>query len=436
VSSTRHFLSRELIATLVVSLLAGWVVGHIAWCLVIGLFSYMLWHQRQLSRLYEWAMNDKLSDPPVSHGVWGELFDRFHRTQRANLKQRVRLKKVIKRFRDSTFALHDGFVMIDAHDNLDWWNPAAERLLGLRKTDQGQQVTNLLRDPSFRQYFKSHQYDKAIEMISPLNHEVTLHCQISAFGKRDRLMVVRDITELKKLDRVRKDFVANVSHELRTPLTVVSGYLETMSENTDSIPRAWAKAMPQMLQQTQRMNNLIQDLLMLSNLESRATAQRHQVVDMTSLLRSICHDLQTSIDDKQQTLELNLDSHTRLLGQHQELYSLASNLISNASKYSPEQSTITVNWREVNGDLCLEVSDNGPGIAPQHIPRLTERFYRVDEGRAQTTGGTGLGLSIVKHILINHDGQLEIQSQFGKGSQFICLFHGQRAASGTLTAVG
>ena len=414
---------RQILFILVASLIVGLTVGELAWTLVLSFSGYIIWNLRQLFRLYDWLKKDELTDPPDSHGLWGSTFDHIYKLQKGQLKYRARLKKVIKRFRDSTFALKDGFVMLDEHGNIDWWNPAAEKILGLRAPfDSHQLITNLVRHPKFIRYFESDNHDHTLEIPSPLNNDITIEIQITRFGKQDHLIVVRDVTELKQLDSMRTDFVANVSHELRTPLTVIDGYLETMADNIDMLNPAWHKPIHQMSEQTRRMSTLINDLLLLSRIESRDTNTRHSATDIGVTLSAIHSDLTSILAAKQQNLIIELTSKKRLLGPKEQAYSLISNLITNASKYSHQGSDIKVLWQDTAAGAQLRIEDNGIGIAPTDIPRLTERFYRVDRGRAQAIKGTGLGLAIVKHVLINLDGSLDIQSKVGAGSVFSCHF--------------
>jgi two-component system, OmpR family, phosphate regulon sensor histidine kinase PhoR len=414
---------RQIAIILGLSLIVGLAIGYLSWTLVFSLSGYIIWNLRQLFRLYYWLKKDELTDPPASHGLWGSTFDHIYQLQKGQLKYRARLKKVIKRFRDSTYALKDGFVMLDSNGHIDWWNPAAKNILGLRAPfDSNQLITNLIRHPKFISYFESENHDHALEIPSPLNTDITLEFQITRFGKQDHLIVVRDVTELKQLDNMRTDFVANVSHELRTPLTVIDGYLEAMSDNIETLSPPWHKPVNQMSEQTRRMSTLINDLLLLSRIESRDSSIRHTPVDVGSIITSIRSDLSTLLAEKQQSISIELPSNKQLLGPKEQTYSLIGNLITNASKYSGEGASIKVVWQDSGEGAQLSVEDNGIGIAPMDIPRLTERFYRVDRGRAQAIKGTGLGLAIVKHALINLDGTLDIQSKVGVGSTFSCHF--------------
>lgn len=414
---------RQLIIILVISLAIGIAIDQIAWTLVCSLSAYLFWNLRQLFRLFDWLRKDELTDPPVSHGLWGTTFDHIYQLQQRQLKYRARLKKVIKRFRDSTFALKEGFVMLDDQGNIDWWNPAAGKLLGLRSNfDNNQLITNLIRHPKFKEYFQKKHNERALVIPSPMSNDIMLEYQVTRFGKSDQLIVVRDITELTQLEKVRTDFVANVSHELRTPLTVIDGYLETMSDNREMLSSAFHKPLTQMSEQTRRMSALINDLLLLSRIEARDNNAKHTPTDISHTLKAIQADLRSSLEEKEQQLTIDLQSSYQLLGPKDQIYSLIANLATNAIKYSEQHSRIHITWRDSENGAILSVEDNGMGIPAIDIPRLTERFYRVDRGRAQAIKGTGLGLAIVKHILVNLDGTLEIDSKVGEGSTFTCHF--------------
>ncbi len=426
---------RHLLIFAFVALFAGWLLDATTIVLLLALTGYIGWNLRQQFRLYKWLKQPNTIDPPTSHGLWGEIFDDIYKLQQRQLKYRARLKRVIKRFRDSTYALRDGFVMLDHEGNIEWWNPAAERLLGLvQKTDVGQLLTNLIRDPAFKTYFEKNDYEKPLELTSPVNDQVKLQYQIALFGRQDRLMIVRDITEMKKLEQVRTDFVANMSHEIRTPITVLNGYLETLAEANEPAPPLWQRALSNMQHQTERMTMLIQDLLTLSKLETSHAAAAPKLVKVDKMIVRVNSDLGSMLAAKKQTLTVACQSGSAISGIESELYSLLSNLISNASKYSPEASEIKVSWTSDATGGQLTVEDQGVGIDYKDIPRLTERFYRVDKGRSSNTGGTGLGLAIVKHILINHDAGLDISSTPGKGSIFTCRFPVQRLHNASQTA--
>tara|TARA_R110000850_G_scaffold38541_2_gene100376 strand:+ start:6986 stop:8278 length:1293 start_codon:yes stop_codon:yes gene_type:complete len=414
---------------LLASVLVGLVTGQLAWALVVGLSIYLGWHLHQMIRFLQWLGTRRNEAPPDAHGMWGEIFDRIYQMQRRDSRMRAKQQLVIDRIQASTAALSDAVVMIDAKGRLEWWNHAAERLLGLRSPDDsGQHVTNLLRDPKFVEYFEANQFREPLDIASHLNLSARLQYTITHYGQGERLMVVRDTTRLHNLEQMRKDFVANVSHELRTPLTVVVGYLETLQDSDEPINPRWKRALQQMQQQSQRMQNLLNDLLMLSRLENDDRNVEQHSVDISQMLKTIAQDARALSAERRHQISLEADPGISLRGAPEELRSAFSNLVFNAVKYTPDEGEIHIRcWQDDNG-AHVSVRDNGTGIAAQHISRLTERFYRVDSSRSTHTGGTGLGLAIVKHVLLRHNGRLEINSVVGEGSVFTCHFHPGRLA--------
>ncbi|HYQ39391.1 MAG TPA: phosphate regulon sensor histidine kinase PhoR [Pseudomonas sp.] len=426
----RGALIRRLLLLLAVCLLVGLLSGEYAWPLVVGLGGYLFWSQRQLVRLYGWlkrARPDEL--PPESSGLWGEVFDEIYNLQKRNQRARGRLQAVVDRVQESTAALQDAVVMLDAQGNLEWWNRAAETLLGLKRTqDGGQPITNLIRHPRFQEYFRQGNDREPLELPSPVNDHVRLQFQLTLYGNGEHLMLVRDVTRVHQLEQMRKDFVANVSHELRTPLTVITGYLETLLDNVEAVNPRWLRALQQMQQQGSRMQNLLNDLLLLARLEASEHPAASKPVAVDLLLLSIRTDAQALSAGRNHQISLDADPSVRIKGSEAELRSAFSNLVFNAVKYTPAEGRIHIRWWADAAGAHLAVEDNGPGIEAKHIPRLTERFYRVDASRAANTGGTGLGLAIVKHVLIHHRGQLRIESTPGKGSTFTCHFPPEQVA--------
>ena len=406
--------------------LFGLMFDLVAWSLAITGMGYLVWHYIQLNKLQAWLSTSDTSEPPYSYGLWGALFDDVYRLQRRQKKSKKRLKAVIRKVQDSTTALRDGVLMVNSTAELEWWNDAAGQLLGLKEQhDIGHPITNLVRDPEFKAYFSNAQYETPLELISPVNNEQILLIHITLFGKKDRLIVCRDISHMKQLEAMRQDFIANASHELRTPLTVIAGYLETFIEYEDTLSPKWSRALHQMHQQSQRMQTLIDDLLMLSRLENSDDHQSVKV-PLTSLLTNIKEDA-VSLSAGQHSITLKCEDIS-MMGNVSELSSAFSNLIFNAIKYTPEHGEINIKCFEDKKGIHVLVADNGLGIDGKHIPRLTERFYRADPSRHSETGGTGLGLAIVKHVLLRHEGHLEIHSELGEGSQFICHFPRSRKA--------
>lgn len=398
--------------------LIGLIFDAVAWSLAVTGMAYLIWHYIQLRKLQMWLNASGVSDPPYSYGLWGALFDDAYRLQRKQRKSKKRLKAVIRRVQESTTALRDGVLMVNNQAELEWWNDAAGHLLGLKEQhDIGHPITNLVRDPEFKAYFDAAEYDTPLELVSPVNHEQVIQIHITLFGKKDRLIVCRDISHMKQLEAMRQDFIANASHELRTPLTVIAGYLETFIEYENSLSPRWTRALHQMHQQSQRMQSLIDDLLMLSRLENSDDTQPVKV-PLAALLADIKDDA-VALSGGRHGVSLTCDD-IHVLGNASELSSAFSNLIFNAVKYTPEQGEISIQCYRNKKGIHVSVKDNGLGIDSKHIPRLTERFYRADPSRHSETGGTGLGLAIVKHVLLRHDGHLEIKSELGEGSEFTC----------------
>lgn len=421
---------RLIIVFLIACSALGLLVGHPVWGLLAGLVCYVGWTLRQIHKLSRWLSHSSASmEAPESRGFWGELFDALHRQQKNHLLTRDRLQAQINRVQESTNAMRDGVVMTDADGGLVWWNESAEYLLGLRRSsDRGQLIYNLIRKPAFKAYFDARDYREPLDLHSPARPHLRLQIQINLFGDNERLIVAKDVTRLFQLEQMRRDFVGNVSHEMRTPLTVISGYLETMVDNADQLPAKWQRAITTMARQSSRMEALITDLILLSRLETGEKMLDDAVTDIKVLVTQICHDARALSGDQNHQFTLEIGERCFLRGDHSQLRSAFSNLIFNAVKYTPAGGHITIHWDTDAQGAHLSVKDTGIGIDPVHIPRLTERFYRADPSRHQETGGTGLGLAIVKHVLLNHDGRLEIRSQYGDGSEFICHFPRERIA--------
>jgi len=421
---------RRIIAGLVMATLIGAWYGYPLYGLLAGLLVYFIWTLAQARQLHRWLSDPGASqEAPQSLGFWGDIFDSLHRLHQGHLHTQDRLRAQIHRVRESTNAMRDGVIMTNAHGAMEWWNESAGHLLGFRRdTDQGQYIHNLIRNPDFKAYFDSGDYREPLELHSPARPHIRLQIQISLFGDNDRLIVARDVTRLYQLEQMRRDFIANVSHEMRTPLTVISGYLETLVDHARELPPKWRRAVQTMATQASRMEALITDLILLSQIETGEHTGRDQLTDVRALLQQICHDARTLSGDKGHNIHLRVRDDRLLLGDEGQLRSAFSNLVFNAVKYTPAGGDINVTWYSDRDGAHLSVQDTGIGIDPVHIPRLTERFYRADPSRHQDTGGTGLGLAIVKHVLINHDGKLEIQSRIGEGSEFICHFPKERLA--------
>ena len=402
--------------------LIGWLFSATGLGLAAGLGVFIFQQLRQLRALHRWLTRNPQAEPPAAKGLWGELFDRLYRYQKGQRHTQERLRTTLKRIQESSEAMRDSVVMLDQHGDLEWWNGAADRMLGLlTRQDRGQHITNLVRDPRFVAYFNARDYREPLTLPSPIDERIILQIQITLYGNDERLLMARDITRLHRLEQMRRDFVANVSHELRTPLTVLAGYLETYADNAELLPPRLARSLSQMQEQTSRMQSLVNDLLLLSRLELEHSGDDHSPLDMGELLENVCRDA-AALAHGQQQITVEIDEERTLLGSDQEIRSAVSNLAFNAVRYTPPGSHIVLRWKRCTRGACVEVEDNGDGIDPEHVPRLTERFYRVDKGRSTATGGTGLGLAIVKHVLLRHDASLAIETQPGRGALFRCTF--------------
>jgi len=361
---------------------------------------------------------------PQSSGIWEEVYYLLYRLRRRNKSRKKKLLVLLERFRTATAALPDATAVLGPRDEIDWFNGAAERLLGLRKGDIGQQIGNLLRNPKFAEFLAKPKYGATVSIPSPVIDNGQLEIRIVPYGEDLRLLIAQDVTHLRFMERVRSDFVSNVSHELRTPLTVLRGYVETLGDADEDMPAHYQKMIRRMEEQTTRMQRLIDGLLSLTKLETGEMAANKRV-DAALLLKSIC-DEGHQLAKKGQTLELALESKANFLGTEGELRSAFSNLVVNALKYAPENGRVSVRWRDEAGGAVLEVEDNGPGIPSEHLPRLTERFYRVETGKPAGDNGAGLGLAIVKHVMTRHEAELKIASILEKGSCFSCKFPEKR----------
>jgi two-component system phosphate regulon sensor histidine kinase PhoR len=388
----------------------------------IGILLYLFHHLFWLDKLLAWYKKPDLNAMPLGRGAWEDVFTTIYHEQRRYNRSKTQLSSALERFRHAASALPDGVVLLDDDNKIEWCNKPAEQQLGLSlKQDISQPIVYLVRNTDFIQYLKYHIDTDPIKLKSWIKSDVTLEIQLVAFGSNQKLLISRDVSQVEKLEHMRRDFIANVSHELRTPLTVVGGFLETLGDMDGAVPESLKSYFDMMQHQTSRMRLLIEDLLALSQLESGATSPDEADLDVTALLNTILNESK-SLSNGRHTLTLESDQKLGLVGSNQELHSAFGNLVSNAIRYTPDGGSIAMNWEENNHEAIFSVTDTGLGIEQQHIDRLTERFYRVDRSRSRETGGTGLGLSIVKHILSRHQGRLEITSEFGKGSTFKAVF--------------
>ena len=407
-------------------LLLGWALGHAGFGLAAGLLLFAALQMRQLLRLQHWLASRQLH-APEAQGAWQPVFDALERRRKNERRRRRVLLDALESFRDAARALPDGIIAIDDSDTIHWFNKSAKRLLGFRyPADLGNHLTHLVRSPRFVQWLGDARRDEVLmDLPSPEDERVRLLCRLIAYRPGFRLLIVRDISNLMRLEQIRRDFVANVSHELRTPLTVINGYMEALEPEEMG---EFAPLFVQMRQQSRRMAHIVEDLLTLSRLEAQSVPVDDPVA-MQPLLTAMLRDAQAlSAGRHQICIEAAVDRDLR--GSGKDLHSAFSNLVVNAVRYTPDGGSIRLRWdTTTDGGAAFSVIDSGQGIQAQHLPRLTERFYRVSNSRSRDSGGTGLGLAIVKHVLNAHDARLEIESRVGHGSCFRCVFPAARVVA-------
>jgi two-component system phosphate regulon sensor histidine kinase PhoR len=404
--------------------LIGWVYGHADWGLLVAALLVLVWHTRQLLSFNRAVHTRDFERFRYGEGIWQRMFSRYNYEHERALRAKREYRRLLKEIRRSTDAMPDGAVILDEDNQIVMCNKAAKRLGGLkRKKDRGQRVDNILRDPKLAELLHSGVFAQEIEIPSPVKDEAWLNCRVVPYGANQKLLFLRDITERIRLTKMRRDFVANASHELRSPLTVISGYLESLSEDP-GLEKNWGQPIRQMQQQAQRMNTVVSELLELSRLESAGPASTDEVVDVTGLLSAA----KKSYAGQEGVAEIEVisESSAQLLAAGNEIESVISNLLSNAVRHTPADGRITLAWSVYEKGAEIVVTDTGEGIPAEQIPRLTERFFRVHRGRPREDGGVGLGLAIVKHVLGRHDAELSITSDLGKGSEFRCRFPAER----------
>ncbi len=413
----------RIILILVFATIAGLVSGYILQAWVFGVLFYAAWLLLKTRAFYLWAEEYDGSYPPDHGGIWGDIFDMIYRFRKRNDAIKEELKQQLEQVQASMNALQHGVVAIDNDDHIRWWNPAAEQLLGFKEPqDSGKPVHNLIRHPKFIDYLQSQSFSSTVVIPSPIDTNTILEIQTTIFGNQQKLLMVQDISRLVRLEQMRKDFVANVSHELRTPLTVINGYLEIIESNIQNLDETWRTPIKKINDQSTRMTEIVEDLSVLSRLDNDETQNDLENISVKPLIERICKDareIRSDID-----INISIEGETFVLsGSESELHSCFSNIIFNAVKYAEAQElNLSIRLEQNDGSQNIHFSDDGIGIDPVHLPRLTERFYRADKSHSRQTGGTGLGLAIVKHILMRHNGELAIESKLGQGSTFSCLF--------------
>jgi len=424
-------------AVLLVALLLGLITGHMALCFAILLGIYAFVQNWNLLRLERWLRFRRVQPPPDINGPWGEVVAIVNRIYRRKQYHRQRVMELLREFRRLTTAMPEGAVLLGPENEILWFNGRAGDWLGLRrKRDFGMRIENLVRHPDFVEYLRAGSPADGV-VVQDTGHGVprwlSFHIVRSDTGVR-QLLIVRDVSRDQQLQAMRKDFVANASHELRSPLTVLSGYLDALADD-EKLDPTWRSPVAEMRRQAERMSTIINELLELSKLESQDTPKDERPVDVGGMLAMIRKEI-LQLDERPKHIHLAIESDAMLRGSETELHSVISNLVSNAVKYTPREGEIEMRWWVDAQGAHLSVRDTGIGIAPEHIPRLTERFYRVDPGRARSMGGAGLGLAIVKHALQRHGAALRIQSREGAGSTFTCDFPLERVVSRDKQAAG
>ncbi len=427
------FALARLAGILVLGLCFGLLIGPIwVWVLAAACL-YLGWQLVTLYRLDRWLRLRSQIDPPNLGGIWGDIVGQVVRLHRRKQFHKQRLIQLFRELRRSTAALPDGVIILSSQREIVWFNRQAARLLGLKRPmDLGLRIDNLIRSPEFVLYLHGDDFAMPLVIRPPVQLDLYLALQMVPYGGGQSLLLVRDVTRQMRLEAMRKDFVANASHELRTPLTVISGYLDTLADDP-SIDSAWTGPIKDMRAQAQRMNAIIADLLVLSRLESTDGEAARDAIDVPNMLERLHRDALASVDRPRQVV-LELESTAGLFGSAHELESAFTNLLVNGMKYTLAEGTVRMRWWTDADGAYFSVIDSGIGIPAEHIPRLTERFYRVDAGRSRGQGGSGLGLAIVKHALQRHGGWLDVQSTEGKGSTFTCHFPQQRIRQSTVPA--
>ena len=420
--SSRTFITR-IIAVQIFAGLVGYLFGNVYFALALTSFGLLLWNYSHLFKLMDWLWQGTSISPPQARGIWGRIYDGLYHRIRKQRKKQKQLNERIRKFRDGAEALPDAAIVLSTELTILWGNKKASQLIGIRwPGDVGQRIDNLIRFPEFAKYLDDGNYESPCLIISPVNSELQLELRMMSYGSDQILLLARDISKIQRLEEMRRDFVANVSHELKTPLTVVRGYVEMVQLDESALTPHWQKAFVTIETQVSRMDRLVDQLLVLSRVENKAEDDSLQQVDLSRLILAIVEDVQWLNQEKNHTISDNIAPDIQINGNEHELKSACMNLLSNAIAYTPENGVIDVSLTSDGNKVRFSVKDNGPGIKPEHVNRLTERFFRVDKSRSRNTGGSGLGLAIVKHVLNHHNAELAIESEWNKGSEFIIYF--------------
>jgi two-component system, OmpR family, phosphate regulon sensor histidine kinase PhoR len=403
----------------------GLLLGAFWPALALALAIALVWNALRLHRLLRQLTGRRRFLSPEGWGVYAEIDARLYQRQAEGRQRKRRLRALLRAFRQAAAALPDGVLVVSTSElDLEWFNPAAAELLGLRHPhDLGTRLPHLLRSPRVSDWLRAGAIEPLFDLPSPRSDDVRLSLRLIDYTPRQKLLIVRDISKLMRLEQVRRDFVANVSHELRTPLTVIHGYLDLLEP--EDFPHL-APQVDEMRRQSQRMARLVEDLLTLSRLEARDRLPS-EPIPMATLLASLGREAET-LSQGQHRIHVEDTAGVDLLGSDRDLHSAFSNLVANAVRYTPAGGGIVIRFEREGAGARFSVIDSGPGIPAEHLPRLTERFYRVSTSRSRASGGTGLGLAIVKHVLLLHHAHLDIRSEVGQGSCFSAVFDATRVA--------
>ena len=409
----------RIIAISLFSLIFGISLGQPLMALLAGGALYILWASRTISRLFKWVDIGMRGVPPDMDGVWGELADTLNRQRRRHRGTQEKMRRAINRAKRVTEAVDDAVIVLRRDRTIDWWNSAGKKLLGLRSSDRGVAITNLIRDPNFVAYISSDQFEPSSHLPSSRHNGRLLEFSAVMFGDSEIVLVISDVTQINELEKVRKEFIGNISHELRTPLTVMRGYVETLSDLKGNSAMA-NKAYQEMSNQIDRMKDLADDIILLSKLESDRQLPQ-QPINLHKLLSEILLEAE-QISGGKDRLTLEGESEIEIKADTKLVRSALGNIVFNAVLHNPQGADISIAISETSQQIEVAIKDTGVGIDPDEIPRLTERFYRGDSSRNSKTGGSGLGLAIVKHALTKCGARLEIKSRLGEGALFTCIF--------------
>lgn len=410
--------------------LFGKAIGYPLVTMLVAAVGIIAWNSYRINQLCRWLDNPKNVSFPDTSGQFKGLYRLINKRKIKHKKRKRKLSNHLKQFRKAASALPDAIVLVDHFGKISWANANAADVFGIDwPNDKNVKFVDLISEPNIEKLFndlpknksKERNSEREIEYNSKHKPEITISVRVTRYSKKQNMVIGRDISRLLKINQIQRDFVANVSHELKTPLTVLKGYLDIIHAK-DNLPAELENVISQMQNQNERMELLVHDLLYLAKLENPQQQSPHKPVDITNMVNSVIETTEKKLSQKQLKLELDIDYDLKVLGNHYELHTAFSNLIYNAVNYTPQNGVINVSWKKSGDGVNFSVRDNGEGISSKHIPRLTQRFYRIDNDRSRDGGGTGLGLAIVKHVLQHHNAKLQIKSTVGIGSEFTCIF--------------